>query len=119
MSADLSQLNGRDVSPSTLMIHEGHPKQWIAVSKTMPRLRLWCCDNCGRHHWGEWNGGYWSSADYIDADFAYSRPDGSPYLCKAGHVLHGGPEYCTGECGRCWGARQALISEGAANAGRT
>lgn len=89
------------------MIHEGHDRSYIAVSKTDDRIKLWCCDNCGRHHWGIYTGGYWSGVDYMDVDFDYLQPSGDPYLCPEGHALYGGPDYCFGECWACWRERRA------------
>lgn len=71
----------------------------LAVSRTNPRIRLHYCDNCGRHHWGEYTGD-WRDGDL---DFDYKHPDGSPYLCAKGHFLYGGPEYCMGSCWKCRG----------------
>ena len=78
-------------------IHEDHPKWYIARSRSLGRVRRYCCDNCGRHHWGEYTGNYHDG----DLDFEYQRADGTLYLCASGHRLNAGPEYCIGPCRVC------------------
>lgn len=84
--------------------HYGHDKGYIAVSRTNDRIRRYCCDNCGGHHWGM----LYTVRGYdfaVEHDFEYSKPSGEPYRCRSGHVLHGGPEHCMGECSTCQRAR--------------
>lgn len=81
--------------------HWRHRRGYIGQSRTLPKVRRYCCDNCGGHHWGEYVVQR-IPGEANEVDFDYQHPDGSPYTCRAGrHILYGGPERCMGACWPC------------------